>query len=222
MSQIQQAIRAARAHEDAAGRHEDKYEQQMKSAGESMYSAFTLALRAAPEYQGRQINDAVILKIYKSTSPRKWWDAALAEAGIEAKNARDWSMRLIQWSVDFEGAQKRRGLMISNQAEQRKKVANQTAAKTHGVRTPRASQEREAVHAAKVTEAAHRSALGGREAPSLARETQRNGEIGYTLQDCYGEINRIKVALGRMKAPAQFNEAIELLKAVARDLEKMT
>jgi hypothetical protein len=223
--EINLALRTAAGHERAAKEAEAEgnktYEMKMVSAGAAAYAAFKLAILAAPEYQGRKIDDDRIAKLYDSNKPRPWWDAHLAKVKVEGKPAtRDWSNRTIQWHVNPAAAKARRAAAVLRSANHNKALKEKVNKAAYGVQTPqvKTSDAKNAKLADAVTEANIKAALGGRE---LEQHTA-TPLFDVTLQDCYGEINRIKVALGRMKAPAQFNEAIELLKAVARDLEKLT
>jgi hypothetical protein len=218
VSTIQQHIRQAAAHEDAAGRHEDKYEQQMKSAGASMYEAFVLALRAAEEFKGRQIDDKAILRIYQSTKPRPWWDEQLKAAKLIAANGkadRERSTRLIQWHVDPNAAQGRRAQHALKEAARRKTLDKQGRGKTHGARVDRKrSQATEAKHSARVTEAAQTAALGGRELPEGDAPAPKMG-----LDDLLREVNRLSSAVRKVK-PEHREEVCSMLVAAARDVER--
>lgn len=219
-SQIHQLIRAAAAHEDAAGRHEDKYEQQMKSAGASMYEAFVLALRAAPEYQGRQIDDKAILRIYQSTKPRPWWDEHLKAVGLLAapgRADRERATRMIQWHVDVNAAKGRRAEHALRLVAQRKKEARQGVGKTHGAREHhKPSQAREAVHAAKVTAAAHDAAVGHR---GLDADLKQMMDV--PLDDLMREASRI--SSGVKKVRVEYRGTVrDILITAAREVEEYT
>lgn len=218
-SQIHQLIRAAAAHEDAAGRHEDKYEQQMKSAGASMYEAFVLALRGAEEFQGRQIDDKAILRIYQSSKPRPWWDAQLKSAGLahpyDQRADRDRAKRLIQWHIDLPAAQGRRAQAALQEAARRKTLAKQGARQTQGARVPPKSQAREAHHAAKVTAAAQTAALGGR--PELDADHKQMMDV--PLDDLMREASRISSAVKRV-AVERRGAVREILIVAAREVEE--
>lgn len=214
-------IRQAAAHEDAAGRHEDKYEQQMKSAGASMYEAFTLALRAVPEFKGRQIDDKAIGRIYKSTKPRPWWDAHLKAASVIAstgKGDRERAARLIQWHVDPSGAAGRRAQHALKEAARRKTLDKQSRGKTHGARVHRESgrgnDARMERHAGRITEAAMSAATGGR-APAAMPESAAE----LSLEDMLGDVNRINVAVRKVK-PEHRAPVSEALKVTAREVER--
>ena len=220
---IQQAIRQAAAHEDAAGRHEDKYEQQMKAAGASMYEAFVLALRGAEEFQGRQIDDKAILRIYQSTKPRKWWDAQLIAAGLRSTRGdatkghadRERATRLIQWHVDPLAAQGRRAQHALKEAARRKTLDKQGRGKTHGARVAPKSQAREAAHAERVTQAANAAAHAGRTLP----EEHEPVETAATLDDLLREVNRLSSAAKRVPAD-QRATVREILVVTAREVER--
>jgi hypothetical protein len=126
-------IREASAFENAAAKHDDKYENTMKSAGASMYAAFADALRAQP---GRKdADDKLVRKIYESTSPRPWWDELLQEAGYRAdaksKDTRLQSAaRLIQWNLNPKAAIKARGNHLVALAKAQEKQEKQGPRKT--------------------------------------------------------------------------------------------
>lgn len=218
-SQIHQLIRAAAAHEDAAGRHEDKYEQQMKSAGASMYEAFVLALRGAEEFRGRQIDDKAILRIYQSTRPRPWWDEHLKAVGLLAapgRADRERATRMIQWHVDVNAAKGRRAEHALRLVAQRKKEARQGVGKTHGAREHhKPSQAREAVHAAKVTAAAQDAAVGHRGLDDAGLKVM----MDCPLDDVLGEFNRISYAIRKVK-PADRAVVKDILCTTAREVER--
>lgn len=220
--EINLALRTAAGHEraalDAEASAAKTYEMKMKSAGASAYTAFALAVRAAPEFQGRKIDDKAIERIYQSNKPRPWWDAHLAKVRVAAAPAtREWAKRTILWHIDPEAAAARRAANRLKMATHHKVLKEKANKAGQGVRTPqRAPTTREMRAVAKAgVDAAH----AGRELPSLEKAL---APIGATREDCYGEINRIKVVVSRLTEQAQWNEAVELLKATARDLEKLT
>jgi hypothetical protein len=225
---IQRHIRQATAHEDAAGRHEDKYAQQMTAAGHSMFTAFTLALKGAEEFQGRQIDDKAILRIYQSTKPRPWWDKALKTADVlvegraERTPDRERAKRLIQWHVDPTGASARRAQHALKEAARRKKLEKQGRGKTQGARVvperasgARVSPAREAKHAERIVDAATTAATGGR-APA---EVESAKPVTPPLDDLLAELSRIGSAVRKVK-PEDREEVRSMLVAAARDVER--
>jgi hypothetical protein len=173
---IQRLLREAAANEVAAARHEDRYEAQLKAAGANVYHAFAIALRASPEFSGRQIDDKAIARIYTSPKPRPWWDKHLATVRVDGKPAtREWGKRLIQWHLDPEAAQARRAQHTIALVAGRKKLQKQRTAESRGSReTPKASRDaRLDVHAARVSAASERAALGGRELQNMEKENVR-------------------------------------------------
>lgn len=204
---ITTAIRQALASERAAASHEDKYENQMKSAGASMYAAFTLALRAAPEYQGRKLDEKAILRIYKSTAPRKWWDEALAAAKVTTKDGkadRDHAKRLLQWHVDPEGARARRAQHALSCVSSRKRVAAKRTAAARGSReTPKAPTT------AEMREIAVSPALGAGYAADQV----------VSIEDLLGECSRLSSAAKKVE-PLHRAEALEKLRVTAREIER--
>lgn len=203
---IQTAIRSAAAHERAAAGHEDKYANQMRSAGASMFHAFTLALKAAPEFQGRKVDDKTVLKFYKSTQPRKWWDEHLRHAKFldgKGKPDRDHAKRLLQWHIDPEGAQRRRAQHAMQVVASRKKVATQrTRAARGSTLTPEPMTEEMRELAAEL------------EAGDKAR-----AEPTVSTQDLLGECNRLQSAAKKVD-PAHRAAALEVLRVTAREIER--
>lgn len=199
---ITTAIRSAVAHERAAAAHEDRYANQMKAAGASMYHAFTLALKGVEEFKGRKLDDKAIERIYKSTKPRPWWDAALAAAKFldgKQRADRDHALRLIQWHLDPEGAYARR---LQNSV---KAVASRKRAATSGLTSTR--KQAASAPAAPATE--EMRALTENSAP----------ERTPTVEDLLGEVNRISSAARKVE-PANRGEALEALRTAARNLER--
>lgn len=217
---IQHLIRRACGHEDAAGRHVDKYEQQMKAAGASMYEAFTLALKAAPDYKGRKIDDKAIARIYASTRPRPWWDGHIKAAGVEKTPdaGRERAKRLIQWHLDPEAAAARRAQRALKEAERRQKLAKQQrVSATRGPRMAPKSEAREATHAVRVTKAAEEAAHADRDAfeqehPEAPREV-------VSVSELLAEVNRLSSAV--RKVPEGARSAVrETLVVTAREVER--
>lgn len=220
MTAIQQAIRQATAHEDAASRHEDKYEQQMKSAGASMYQAFTLALAAAPEFQGRRLDEKAILRIYQSTRPRQWWDAELVAARLLAgpaggqKADRERAKRLIQWHVDPAGAASRRAQHALKEAARRKSLNAKSNARAQGAREHPKSEAREAHHAAKVTAAAQDAAVGHR---GLDADLKQMMDV--PLDDLLREASRISSDVKKVRVEHR-GAVRDILITAAREVEE--
>ena len=220
--EIQLNLRTAAGHEraaqDAEAEGTRKYEMKMISAGAAAYGAFALALKAAPDYQGRKIDDKAIRRIYESTKPRPWWDEHLARVKVNGATAtREWGKRLIQWHIDPEAAKARHARRLADDTARRKVLKEKEERRARGPRSPQ-------VHAApptrrevdKVVTAAASTALAGRELPRL-----EHTEAHATREDCLGEVNRIKSAVGKLKDAAQFDAAVELLKAAAREIERI-
>lgn len=214
---ILQHIRQAAASETAAGRHEDRYSAQMKSAGASMYAAFCVALRAVPEHQGRKLDDAAVLRIYKSTKARGWWDEHLKAAKfVDAKGAakRQAASYLIQWHTDPAAAEARHAQGKIQQLVAQKRLSKQKVATARSMNkaTSAAPTAREAQMV--VREAAN-AAHAGRELPfpDLA------GEGATSLEDLLGEFNRLGAAVRKVKA-ANRQSALEILRVTAREIER--
>lgn len=195
-AEIHQAIRAALGHERAAAGHEDKYEQQMRSAGASMYAAFALAAKSQPEYQGRKLDEKAIARLYKGTAPRKWWDEHLAAAKVvdgKGKADRDRAKRLIQWHVDPDGAAARRVQRAQQKVSQRRQSVS-------AARGPRVAPE------SHVTPVMQQLAAAG-EAPTV------------TLEDLLGEVSRLQSAARKVEE-AHRADALEAVKNAAREVER--
>jgi hypothetical protein len=214
---ILQHIRQAQAHADAAIRHEDRYGQQMRAAGASMYQAFTLALKGADEYRGRKLDEKAILRLYKSTTPRPWWDAHLCTAKLvdaSGRADRDKAKRLIQWHVDPDGAQERRAQAAMRALASKKRLSDQKVAQTQGAMRPKSAPAREAVHSARITEANTTAALGGRELEA----GPVHAASAVSMEDLLGELNRISAAVRRVKA-GERDAVLEILRVTAREVE---
>jgi hypothetical protein len=208
---IQQHIRQAAASEVAAGRHEDRYAAQMKSAGASMYAGFCLALRASDEFQGRKIDDKAILRLYQSTKPRPWWDEHLKAAKfVDSKGHanRHAATRLIQWHVDPGAAEARHAQGKVQQLVAQKKLAKQRTTAARGMN----SHEPTAREAQVLVQSAANSAHAGRELPPTeAPET--------TAEDLMGELNRLISSARKVKA-GERTAVFEIVRAAARDIER--
>jgi len=212
--EINLALRTAAGHERAAHAAEaggmKQYEMKMVSAGAAAYGAFVLAIKAAPEYQGRKIDDAAIRRIYSSTKARPWWDAHLKAVKVEGEPAeREWGKRLIQWHIDPEAAKARRAKLTLRLANYRKA---QEKSPTRGVRTPQAAAPSTA-EMRTVARASEETALAGRELPRIT------AEAWPSLEDLLGEVNRISAAV--RKAPETQREALlDILRTTAREVER--
>lgn len=201
---IQNCIRAALANERAAAGHEDKYSNQMRSAGANMFHAFTLALKTAPEYVGRKIDDKAVLRIYKSTAPRKWWDEHLRHAKFldgKGRPDRDHAARLLQWHVDPEGAQKRRAKHVMQVVASRKKVDKQRTQAARGSTLTHEPMTDEMRELAAELDATPRS------------------EPSVSTQDLLGECNRLQSAAKKVD-PSHRGTALEILRVTAREIER--
>lgn len=133
---IQGHIRQAVAQERAAFSHKDKYEQQMKSAGYEMWTAFSLTVKDQPQYQGRQIDEKALTRIFNDRKAKLWWEKVLASVPtLKVKNKTETAARLIQWHTDPTAASARR--------EDKKQFKQQQRATAAGVRTPSVEPTRE-------------------------------------------------------------------------------
>jgi hypothetical protein len=223
-SPVVQHIKQAAAHEDSAGRHVEKYEQQMKAAGASMYAAFVLAAKAAPDYQGRKIDDKAIARIYQSKAPRPWWDAALIAAGVAAGKAadRDRAVRLIQWHTDPDAAQARHAQRQLQQAAAQRKLRAKRATEARGMTSSRkaaavpTTAQMRAVH-----DAGQTSLHAGRELRLVdsSRRGEDNAAKATTLEELLAEVNRIQSAVKKVKAEDR-TAVFEILRVTARELER--
>ena len=195
-------IRAAIAHERAAAGHEDKYENQMKSAGASMYAAFVAAVRGSEEHKGRKIDEKAILRLYKSTAPRPWWDEALAAAKLvdgRGKADREHAKRLIQWHVDLDGARQRRAQHALSCVKGRKSLSRQGSTASRG--------SREHPKQAPSTE----------EMRTLTAGEENSATV--TLEDLLGEVARLQVAAKRVEAEHR-SDALAAVRGAAREIER--
>jgi hypothetical protein len=217
--EINLALRTAAGHERTAYAAEvtgqKQYAMKMASAGASAYSAFVLAIKAAPEYQGRKIDDAAIRRIYKSTRVRPWWDVHLRAVKIEGKPAdREWGKRLIQWHLDPMAAQARH--VKANV----RRVANhvKTRAKAEAWGEQRSPQARDvAPNTAEmrtVARALQETALAGWESPETVVDA-----AGPVLEDLLGEVNRISAAVRRVGAIDR-STVLDILRTTAREVER--
>lgn len=200
--EVLQHIRHAAAAERAAGGHEDKYANQMKSAGAAMYAAFKAAILEQPDWKGRKLGEHVIQRVYESSKPRPWWDAYLKEAKFtdekgEAK--RDDAKRLIQWHIDPTGAQTRRAQRQLQQAAAQKRL-----------REKRRQQ----------------SSQGMTSSPEPSTETMRAiGSPGsdeaadVSLEDLLGEVNRLQSAAKKVEVGHRA-EALLAVREAARQVER--
>lgn len=216
--EISLALRTAAGHERAAHAAEaagtKQYEMKMISAGASAYSAFVLAIKAAPEYQGRKIDDAAIRRIYSSTKARPWWDAHLKAVRVEGEPAdREWGKRLIQWHIDPEAAKARRAhstaRRLANHAKTQKK------ADTRGGRCPpqAGASAPSTAEMRTVARASQETALAGRELPPVLRDASP------VLGDLLREVNRLSSAAHRV-APADRAAVLDILIVTAREVER--
>lgn len=216
MSTAVQHIRQAVAHEAAAGRHEGKAEEQLKSAGAEMYAAFVLAAKGSEELRGRKLDDKAIARLYHSTKPRPWWDAALKEGGFGAgdKASRQKAAYLIQWHVDIDSARARRAQGRLQQASAQKALRKQRDMRTRSMTSRSESGSGvTAVEAQRITKAAGASALGGRELGG-----EQSG-IDIAVDDLLGEAQRIQSSARKVK-PVYRAEVLSILRAAARDIER--
>jgi hypothetical protein len=214
--EINLALRTAAGHERAAREAEEQgaktYEMKMISAGASAYAGFVLAIKAAPEYQGRKIDDAAIQRIYQSTKPRPWWDKHLAAVKVEGKPAtREWGARVIQWHLDPDAAKARRAKAALRVASAHKALKEKANRATHGVRTPQAkvpTTTEVLAHAAAVTKALQ-----------PARELPRAAAEAVTLEDLLGDVSRINSTVRKVKA--EDRAAVQdILRVTAREIER--
>lgn len=230
MSTVIQHIKQAAAHEDAAGRHVEKYEGQMKAAGASMYAAFQMAAKDAPELQGRKIDDAAITRLYQSSKPRPWWDKALVAAGITAKGAkgvgdRERAARLIQWHVDPEAAKSRSAQrQIQQAAAQRALRARRSAAAAEQTRGMTSSHKIKAGPSTAAMREIHvagqAAALAGRGLQVVAGGKQAGDHAAASsLEDLLAEVNRIQSAVRKVK-PDDRTAVFEILRVTAREIEE--
>lgn len=216
-------IREAAAFEGTAGKYDDRYEQTMKSAGASMYAAFATALRAQSEYQGRQIDERAVQRIYQSPKPRPWWDVMLLEAGYRKdgtpKSRMGGAADLIQWHLDPVKAAKARGKHILTDATRRERLEKQGVKESRKARASQVAQPKSATIAEQAKGSAAgglgglRKSANGKGAPELTAE-----ERAVSVEDLLGEVNRIGSAVRKVKADARLS-VLEVLRVTAREIE---
>lgn len=209
---IQLALRLAAGHARAATDAETEgsrqYEMKMKSAGASAYEAFTLAIKAAPEYAGRKIDDKAIARIYQSNKPRPWWDTHLVAVKVEGKPAtRDWAKRTILWHLDPTKAVARRAAQNSMRASNHAKLQGKSAGQ--GRRQPQRAPT--TAEARKVHEA-------GQDAVHAGRELPKHDAPAVTANDLLGEVSRIQAAVRKVSAEDR-GTVLEVLRLTAREIE---
>lgn len=214
---IQQYIQKAAAHEDAAGRADEKYQQQMKAAGAELFEAFKLVMADA----GKPVpTDPVAFDRFYAYARKADWDAALAAR----KKDREWGKRLMQWHIDPEAAQARKAakLVIDAKARLAKarlaKTSRRTAPNQGSRTTPdsgavdRASSRISETHVPRTTRTDERRAL---EAP--AARTPTGG--AETRAAAKGLAKNVLERLGRAPDYA-VEEALGTLRAVLADLDE--
>ena len=101
-------IRAAKGHEDAANRHLERYENQMRAAGAQLYEAFKMVMTAAgkPPILGQK------WRRWYNTAPRAAWDLELAKENLD----RAWANDVMRWHVDLGDARGRLNAMGTRRA----------------------------------------------------------------------------------------------------------
>ena len=210
-------MRSAHEAEEAGNK---AYEMKMRSAGASFYTAFSLALKAAPEYQGRKIDEKAIARLYESTKPRPWWDQHLAKVRFDgAAVTRETAKRAIQWHLDLDGARARRAAHALRNANQRKTLGKSNS---QGARAPRAGGDagaggdtRAAAHSARITETNVATAAAGRAAAGADLEMPQ----AFTVEDLLARVNRISSAVRKVK-DAERAAVAETLDTTAREIER--
>lgn len=211
---IQQYIQKAAAHEDAAGRADEKYLQQMKAAGAELFQAFKLVMSDA----GKPVpTDPGAFEKFYAYARKADWDQALAAR----KKDREWGKRLMQWHIDPEAAQARKAAKLVIDAKARlANAARRTAkAKNQGSRTTpdsttvdRASARISETHVPRTTRTDEQRAL---EAPA-ARTAAGGAE---TRAAAKGLAKNVLERLGRAPDYA-VEEALDTLRAVLADLDE--
>lgn len=213
--QINLALRTAAGHaraaSDALTAADRTYEMKMKSAGASVWEAWTLAVRAQPEYQGRKLDDRALERIYESTKPRPWWDKQLSAVKVEGKPAnREWAKRTMQWHTDPDAARVRAAKNNALRAANHKKAKEKVEAQ--GKRRPQAG----APTTAEMSEFAR----------TVKAVIEREGSAPKTPTD-YGWdavnelLDRVRRALNRPLNEVQLAEADALLRITAEGLEAL-
>lgn len=201
---VVQGIRQAAASERAAGSHEDKYANQMKSAGAAMYAAFRDAMMEQPDWKGRKIGEHVVKRVYESSKPRPWWDAYLEAAKfVDEKGAakRDDARRLIQWHVDPAGAQTRRAQRQLQQAAAQRRLREKRREASQGMTSSPKSEPSTATMRA------------------IGNSATEEGVADVSLEDLLGECSRLQSAAKKVEAGHRA-EAMLAVRNAARQIER--
>jgi hypothetical protein len=224
-NQIHLALRTAAGHARAANDVEEQatkqYEMKMRSAGASVYEAWGLAVRAQPEYQGRQLDDAALERIFKSNKPRPWWDRHLEAVKVNGKQGdREWASRTLQWHTDLDGARARRAALSARLAARHKTLKERAKVPPHGVRTPRAPTTREMKQ---VLQQSEQEFEGRSHHPKQSEAYKPMGlENQHARDSIRRRLERVNLLVGRMSTTEQLAEAEELVRGLVDALEEIT
>jgi hypothetical protein len=216
--EINLALRTAAGHERAAHAAEAggmrQYEMKMVSAGASVYQAFVLAAKAAPEYQGRKIDDAAVRRLYQSTKARPWWDAHLKSVKIEGKPAdREWGKRLIQWHLDPEAAAARHAQGRLQQAVAQKRLRTQRPVPARGMTSSPKYTAPSTAEMREIHNAAQETAVALRELPRV------EVDAGPSPDALLAELLRIRYAVQKVQ-PEDIEAVLDILRTTAREVER--
>lgn len=224
--QINLALRTAAGHARAASEAEENatkvYEMKMKSAGASVYEAWGLAVRSQPEYQGRQLDDAALQRIFQSNKPRPWWDRHVQAVRINGKEGnREWAHRTMQWHTDPDAARARRAQdnarRIANHAKRNGKIPRQGGRPPqHNGKEPSTRDMRELSKAIRLGEGFDMGAKSFHEAVKpLGMENQ------HARDSIKRRLERVNLLVSALSHPEQLAEADELVKGLVEAIEEI-
>jgi hypothetical protein len=213
--QINLALRTAAGHaraaNDALAAAEGTYEMKMKSAGASVWEAWSLAVRAQPEFAGRKIDDKALVRLYESTKARPWWDKHLSTVKFQGKPVnREWAKRTLQWHTDPNAARVRRAKDAALSAANHKKRKEKVEAS--GRQRPQAGAP---------STAAMREVATTFAAQDWAGWDFEHGDRPTAGDDIERLLERVRRAAQRVCSPVELAEAEAILRLAAEGLEAL-
>ena len=214
MTTALQHIQKASAHEDAAGRADQKYQQQMKAAGAELFTAFKLVMEEA----GKPVPDGpAAFERFYAYARKEPWDEALRAQGKD----REWAKRTLQWHIDPDAAMRRRAERSLADARRRKQLSDPKG-KYQGPRGPRSTASDGAAAAVSETHVA-RATRGDEvrevERAATSKEIRGGAALENPLPVARGLIRNLADRVS--KAPAYvLEEAVDTLRAVLADLDE--
>lgn len=220
--QINLALRTAAGHARAAKETIDAadkaYEMKMKSAGASVWEAWTLAVRAQPEYANRKLDDRALARIYESTKARPWWDRHLSTVKVEGKPAnREWAKRTIQWHTDPDAAKARRAKESAQNAVSYQRRKERVAAQGRESRPQAEGREPTTAEMREIQKAtAHAQGW-----PAAVAQKSESGDWPQAGSEISQLLERVRRAAQRVTGEYQLAEAEALLRITAEGLEAL-